>query len=234
MKELSCLIPFLNEEEILEENLKSHYSSLLKAGVDFEIVLIDSGSKDSSLGIAKEFSRKHNKVRVVEGDLQSPSIARAFSLGIGNSSGEFLLLLPLDVSMANTDLKEIDFSKKSGGYWVFQKEYNSRSTYLNFYAKIQNSFRTKFLKSFVWTNGLIISRETLKSIEWPDYRFLDDVILSDRLRKVAKINVLNSRLIVDSRKYYSKGVVKQSFINVSIVFLFRTGLFNPKLLKRIY
>ena len=53
MKELSFIVPVYNVEDYLEECL----DSLLKVqNIDYEIVIVNDGSKDNSLNIAKKYT----------------------------------------------------------------------------------------------------------------------------------------------------------------------------------
>ena len=62
MKEkLSVIVPIYNGEEHLEKCLNSIINQTFK---DFELILIDDGSKDQSLKICLEFERKYNNVKV--------------------------------------------------------------------------------------------------------------------------------------------------------------------------
>ena len=55
------IVPIYNGEEHLEKCLNSIINQTFK---DFELILIDDGSKDQSLKICLEFERKYNNVKV--------------------------------------------------------------------------------------------------------------------------------------------------------------------------
>ncbi len=69
MKEISIIIPIHNSEKTLSQVLKRIYSSNYK---NFEVILIDDFSADSSLKIAKQFKAKIIKLKKNQG----PTIAR--------------------------------------------------------------------------------------------------------------------------------------------------------------
>jgi polyisoprenyl-phosphate glycosyltransferase len=62
---LSVVIPCYNEKETLNI-LYEHLSSLFSgAGLDYEIILVDDGSHDSTLEIIKQLSSKDNRIRFI-------------------------------------------------------------------------------------------------------------------------------------------------------------------------
>ena len=51
--ELSIVIPIYNEESILETSVTELITELEQAGLDFEIVLAENGSRDRTVAIAE-------------------------------------------------------------------------------------------------------------------------------------------------------------------------------------
>ena len=79
---ISIIIPFLNAEAWLADAVES---AMGQTGIDFEIVCIDDGSTDGSLGMARRFEPA---VRVITGPAGGVSAARnrgiAETLGSGS------------------------------------------------------------------------------------------------------------------------------------------------------
>jgi glycosyltransferase involved in cell wall biosynthesis len=65
---VSIIAPVYNEEALIEEFLTRVVKAIadLKDQYDFEIVLVDDGSRDRSLAIMKRFSRFEKRLRVLE------------------------------------------------------------------------------------------------------------------------------------------------------------------------
>ncbi|MBS1573586.1 MAG: glycosyltransferase family 2 protein, partial [Bacteroidetes bacterium] len=61
MKLVTIAIPFYNAETYLAETINS---VLAQTFSEFDLLLIDDGSKDKSLSIAKEFELKDARVKV--------------------------------------------------------------------------------------------------------------------------------------------------------------------------
>lgn len=62
---ISVFFPMLNEESYVEKAVTKMEEVLRKATSDYEIILIDDGSTDNTLTIAREISNKNRRVRVI-------------------------------------------------------------------------------------------------------------------------------------------------------------------------
>lgn len=93
--DLSIIIPSFNTKSLLDRCLRSIFSSLSKSKLKSEVIVVDNGSTDGSLGVAKEFGATliQNKENVGYG--------KANNQGIKLAKGEIILLL-------NSDIKVID------------------------------------------------------------------------------------------------------------------------------
>ena len=62
MRKFSIIIPVYNTEKYLEKCISSVINQKYK---NFEVILIDDGSKDNSGAICDEYAKKDNKVKVI-------------------------------------------------------------------------------------------------------------------------------------------------------------------------
>lgn len=62
---ISIIIPAYNEEESLKYILEDTLQNLSKLVSDFEVIVIDDGSKDNTLRIARTVARKYPRLKVV-------------------------------------------------------------------------------------------------------------------------------------------------------------------------
>lgn len=62
---LSIIIPVFNEENSIGYVLEDTLKNLPQLISDFEIIVVDDGSKDNTLDIVKSFSKKFKRIRVI-------------------------------------------------------------------------------------------------------------------------------------------------------------------------
>ena len=88
---ISVIVPVYNVEKYLTECVES---VLAQTFTDFELLLIDDGSKDSSGVICDEYAAKDNRIRVLHKENGGLSSAR--NVGIAMAMGEFVIFLDPD------------------------------------------------------------------------------------------------------------------------------------------
>lgn len=98
----SVLVPVYNVEKYLEQCI---YSVLSQTYQNFELILVDDGSKDESGLMCDKFAKKYpDRIKVVHKENQGLISARR--VGIANATGDFCIFLDSDDSI-ESDLLEI-------------------------------------------------------------------------------------------------------------------------------
>jgi glycosyltransferase involved in cell wall biosynthesis len=100
---LSVVIPTFNRAEILRDCLEALLRQDLPAD-DFEIIVIDDGSRDETRQVLGQFSSKHNNIRFFHQKNQGQGIAR--NLGIQNAHGNIIVLIGDDIIVKENFLSE--------------------------------------------------------------------------------------------------------------------------------
>ena len=90
----SIIIATLNNEDTIEKTISSLKVQKFK---DYEIIIVDGGSKDKTLGIISNQDLKN--IRVIKQINQG--IYDAFNLGIDNSRGDIIIFLNADDFFSN-------------------------------------------------------------------------------------------------------------------------------------
>ncbi|MEJ1222346.1 glycosyltransferase [Sediminicola sp. 1XM1-17] len=90
---LSILIPLYNKEKYIERCLESLLAQDLSLN-DYEIIIVDDGSKDSGPLIVKNYTEKYENIRLIEQENQGPSAARNRCLEA--AKGDYVYFLDAD------------------------------------------------------------------------------------------------------------------------------------------
>ena len=103
MRKFSIIIPVYNTEKYLEKCISSVINQKYK---NFEVILIDDGSKDNSGAICDEYAKKDNKVKVIHQINAGVSTAR--NVGIKNANGKYIIFLDSDDSLNGESLTRLN------------------------------------------------------------------------------------------------------------------------------
>lgn len=95
--EISVIIPTYNEEKDIENCLKSLISQSIK---NIEIILVDDGSTDNTLEIAKKYD-----IIILKQNHQGPGAAR--NLGARKAEGDILIFVDADMTFKRDYLKNL-------------------------------------------------------------------------------------------------------------------------------
>lgn len=96
MAKVSVIVPVYNAEKYLRYAL----DSVLKQDFnDVELICVDDGSTDGSLGILKIYNEIDNRIKIVTQKNSGGSAAR--NTGIKNATGEYVMFLDADDSFAS-------------------------------------------------------------------------------------------------------------------------------------
>ena len=101
---LSIVVPIYNGENYISRCV----DSLLNQNIDsknYEIILINDGSKDSSLKIATEYGEKYEQIRVV--DQANVGLGATRNIGMHLATGEYIYFIDVDDYLAARMLKTV-------------------------------------------------------------------------------------------------------------------------------
>ncbi len=95
---LSLIIPAYNEEKIIADNLDLMTSFLRTKKYDWEIIVVNDGSKDRTPKIVKVISAKNKKIKLVDLRVNQGKGA-AIRAGIMVAKGEYVIFSDADLSV---------------------------------------------------------------------------------------------------------------------------------------
>ncbi len=84
---ISIIVRTKNEEKLIDKCLSAVFNQSFK---DFEVIVVDSGSQDKTLELAKQYPVKIIEYRHIDNNFKP---GRALNLGIQNSSGKYIVML---------------------------------------------------------------------------------------------------------------------------------------------
>ena len=118
--ELSVVVPGYNEAERLPPSLEKVVPWLEDSGREFELILVDDGSRDRTLEVMREWEARHAAIRVVH---QRPNRGkgRALATGVAVSRGALVLASDADFSTPIQELPKLEAALRvlvAGGYRV--------------------------------------------------------------------------------------------------------------------
>lgn len=172
---ISVIIPVYNAQDGIKRCVDSLLNQSFK---NFEIILLNDGSKDNSLNILKEYELKYSFVRVI--DKQNEGVAVTRNKGILLAEGDYTMFMDnddfVDSDYLETFYQAIHEKKLDlviGGY----KRVNQDNQII-FSQDIQQSEWTKYIIMAPWAK--IYRTEFLKTnnLEFFDYSIGEDIIFN--------------------------------------------------------
>lgn len=102
VRALSIIIPVYNVEDYLHRCVES---ILVQDYYNYEIILVDDGSTDSSGAICDELAREHSFIRVIHKSNGGQSSAR--NVGLEEAVGKYIWFIDSDDYIAPKDRKSV-------------------------------------------------------------------------------------------------------------------------------
>ena len=161
IKMISVVIPLYNKEASIAQSLKSVLSQEYD---DFEVVIVDDGSTDGSVGVVEAIN--DSRIRLIKQENGGPSKAR--NTGVKNAKGEWVLFLDADDELLTGALTYFakHISRHDDTSFIFAPFYSSRcgSKTLAFKYQegmVENSYKEHFFGRILPRTGAFVCKRTL-------------------------------------------------------------------------
>ena len=175
MYKLSLVMPAYNEQNTLREIIEKIQESLV--GIDFEIVIVNDGSKDKTQHIAEELAAVYKNIRVFTNE-KNIGKSQTVKRGILESKGEYVVIQDADLEYNPVDLRGILNKIETEKLDVV---YGNRFGYKNEVVYFQNWIGNTMLSMF---SALITG---LRANMWPrDMEVCYKMARGDMFRGLAK------------------------------------------------
>ena len=123
---LSVIMPMYNAENIVE-NLREVSKILSKINENYEIVLVNDGSKNNCFEEAKRFAKKNKKI-MVRGYKQNKGKGSALKYGFGFVSGDYVTFLDCGGDLDSNQIRNfIDIMQKENADVVIGSKKHPKS-----------------------------------------------------------------------------------------------------------
>ena len=175
---LSIITPVYNREDCIERCIESVQNNTNK---NFEHIIIDDGSTDSTYSIAKNLQGKYQKIKIIRNE-KNKGVCYSFNRGIENASGEYIIFLGSDdklTSNATSIIEDTITKNPEYRHYLFLPD-DMVEIYKNV-KKLQNEnavieFRD-WLSGEVWGDFVhVIKRECFDKIKFDEnYRIYEGI-----------------------------------------------------------
>lgn len=220
--EISVIIPVYNEENRIQSTLRSLKSDDVK-----ELIVVDGGSTDQTIEIAKKEGAK-----VVQSDQKKRSVQ--LNLGAKVATSNILYFIHADTIPPDDFSQSITHHIQSGaGYGCFTLQFDDSHPILRFYAAF-TKFRTPFVR--FGDQSLFVKKALFESVSGFDEELtvMEDQEIYRRLRRVGRFELIkNKSVITSARKYLRYGVIKLQLIFLAIWLGYYFGV-QQKTLVHLY
>jgi len=167
--DLSIVIPIYNERESVDRLYKELDKSLLKLGIDYEVIFIDDGSIDGTYNKLLEIHKKNSSYKIIRFRRNFGQTA-AISAGFNYSKGDAIITLDADLQNDPQDIP-VMLNKLNEGYDIvsgWRKNRKDKAITRRFPSVIANKIISKLTGVYLHDYGCTLKaykREVVKNIE---------------------------------------------------------------------
>lgn len=218
---VSVIIPALNEEGCIADTVDA-----VRREAPYEILVVDGGSVDQTVQRAAQADRV----------IQSPP-GRALQMNVGadQATGDALLFLHADCLLERGALHEAQrvLSRSNIAAGCFRMRVAAEG-FLYRCIDFCATARVRLTGIIYGDQGLFLRRDVFDRIGGiPSVRFMEDVLVSLRLRRSGRMVVAPSRIFVSPRRWQRRGLIRQTLRNWGLTTLAAVGV-HPDRLARFY
>ena len=219
---ISVIIPALNEAHNIADTITS-----ISHGNNTEIIVVDGGSIDHTVFIAKTMGAK-----IIQG---SPPRSRQMNQGAEAASRDVLLFLHADTLLPeNFNRHVLDALKHRGVVaGAFELRIDSSVPSLRFIERIAN-WRSRCFKMPYGDQAIFMFSNVFHQMGgFPDIPIMEDFELIRRLRKKGDVVILPVPVITSPRRWLNHSILKTTLINQLVVISYFMGI-SPDTIARLY
>lgn len=216
---LSIIIPVFNEASVIQKTLLS-----LGKYPEVEIIVVDGGSKDNTIQLARELGIKV---------LISPEGGKALQMnwGASHAKGNVLLFLHADTILPPDYLGLIKEALSSSNFILgaFELNIDGAGILLRCLEKLVK-LRSRFFSLPYGDQALFLKTATFRAMGgFSHIPIMEDFELVQRLKKRGKIYIIPAPVLTSNRRWRKLGIVKTTLINQLVILGYYGGVSPHKL-----
>ena len=216
-------MPVFNEAKVLRHTLNK-----INLTSDEELIVVDGGSTDESMSVAKKFTEKVF--------IAHTGRARVMNYGAEKSEGEILLFLHADCILPVQAFKIIretlnEKGTVAGGFYITIDQQGASFRLIEYMANIRAS-----LMSLVYGDqGMFLRKKTFDRVGgFKDMPLMEDIDISQKLSRLGRIAFVKTPINVSARRWLVEGPVYTTLRDWSIAFSYSFLGISPEKLIRHY
>ena len=240
---ISIIAPCYNEEAILELNINTiiKYMEGKDHKYQWEILIINDGSKDATGAIADALAIKNNHVRVIHHPTNL-NLGNALQTGFRNSKGEIIVVLDIDLSYAVDYIEQMtDKLIETSADIVIASAYmkGGKVTAVPFMRSVMSKYVNRFMrfaaqdKYYTFTGMVRAYRKSYiltVNLKTKDYEIMPEIIYKSMILRAKIVEIPAHLDWTEQNKFAGKRtsslrVFRSFFSGLMSGFIFRPYIF---------
>lgn len=250
---LSIIVPIYNSEKFLDECIESILNQTFK---DFELILVNDGSKDNSLSICKKWKDIDNRIVII--DKENGGVSSARNIGIVKAKGDYIgfidsddyiepnmyeeLIKPLEKNDIDIVICKLKIPNKKQGYnfiypidTVFNFSDNLEWKKLFYQGELETFPVNKiYKKAFILNNNVTFPNYPI----YEDYIFIQNLYINNPIIYFIDKELYYYRPVINSavQKYYSQRleiVINIYINNLKLNKIYDNNIYENIIIRRL-
>ena len=240
---ISIVIPCYNEEAILQTHVNTvvDYLESKKEKYDYEIIIINDGSKDNTGNIADNLSKQYQSIRVIHHAVNL-NLGHALQTGFRNAKGNVIVVLDIDLSYSVEYIEQlVDKLVETSADIVIASPYmkGGKVTAVPFLRRVMSLWVNKFMrvaaqdKYYTFTSMVRAYRTSFirtLNLKTKDYEISPEIIYKGMILRARIIEIPAHLDWTEQNKYKGKRtssirVIRSFFSGLMSGFIFRPYIF---------
>jgi len=220
---ISVIIPTLNEHTVLAHTV-THTGTL---GFD-ELIVVDGGSTDGTLQLAKASCARTANARVI---MASQGRARQMNAGANISHGDTLLFLHADTLLpANAEhIIKATLTDQAVVGGRFDVRFDSSSRWGLMISSLMNR-RSRLTGISTGDQAIFVRRRTFEQLRgFSDIPLMEDIEFSVRLKRAGRIAALRETVTTSFRRWEAQGPLRTILLMWTLRFMYWMGVSPSRL-----